>query len=97
MPKVGLLWRAEWDRRDRLSSQSRLRAMFAAFAALGVEAEPVIYSDDRVDVIREQLLDLDAVLVWVNPIEHGLDRSRLDPLLRGARRGGRLRQRRIPM
>jgi glutathione synthase/RimK-type ligase-like ATP-grasp enzyme len=23
------------------------------------------------------------VLVWVNPIEHGLDRSRLDPLLRG--------------
>jgi glutathione synthase/RimK-type ligase-like ATP-grasp enzyme len=62
--------------------------MFAAFAALGVEAEPVIYSDDRAAAIREQLLDLDAVLVWVNPIEHGLDRSRLDPLLREAARAG---------
>jgi hypothetical protein len=28
------------------------------------------------------LLELDGVLVWVNPIEHGRDRSLLDPLLR---------------
>src|SRR5213079_972706 len=28
------------------------------------------------------LLGLDGVLVWVNPIEQGKDRSRLDPLLR---------------
>jgi hypothetical protein len=31
--------------------------------------------------VREQLLGLDGVLVWVNPIECGRDRSRLDPLL----------------
>ena len=43
---------------------------------------PVIYGDGRVDRVREQLLGLDGVLVWVNPIEQGLDRSQLDELLR---------------
>ena len=55
--------------------------MFAAFAELGVAAEPVVYSDDRVEEVRAQLLGLHGVLVWVNPIEEGLDRSQLDPLL----------------
>ena len=56
--------------------------MFAAFAGLGVVAEPVVYSDSGAEAVREQLLELDGVLVWVNPIEHGFDRSTLDPLLR---------------
>jgi hypothetical protein len=56
--------------------------MFAALAALGVQAEPVVYSDESVETVRVQLLGLDGVLVWVNPIEQGRDRSRLDPLLR---------------
>jgi hypothetical protein len=46
------------------------------------QAEPVVYSDSAVDAVRAHLLALDAVLVWVNPIERGLDRSLLDPLLR---------------
>jgi hypothetical protein len=56
--------------------------VFAAFAGLGVVAEPVVYSDSGAEAVREQLLELDGVLVWVNPIEHGFDRSTLDPLLR---------------
>lgn len=56
--------------------------MFDAFAGLGVSAEPVVYSDDTVEAVRDQLLALDGALVWVNPIEQGLDRSQLDPLLR---------------
>lgn len=87
MPKVGLLWRQEWDP-PQLSATGwdgyRLRGVFDAFADLGVQAEAVIYGDDRVEQVREQLLGLDGVLVWVNPIEQGLDRSKLDELLRGA-------------
>jgi hypothetical protein len=82
--RVGLLWRAEWDRPNEdgpIIESSKLRGVFAAFAALGVHAEPVIYSDSTVDDVRERLLALDGVLVWVNPIEQGLDRSTLDPLL----------------
>ena len=77
--RVGLLWRAEWDPPG--SEPVKLHGVFDAFAALGVLAEPVVWSDDRADSLREQLLDLDGVLVWVNPVEQGLDRSRLDPLL----------------
>jgi hypothetical protein len=81
MPKVGLLWRAEWDPPQPVES-CKLSGVFAAFDALGVRARPVVYADDRVDAVRAQLLELDGVLVWVNPIEQGLDRSRLDALLR---------------
>jgi hypothetical protein len=85
MPKVGLLWRAEWDppaADGSVIESCKLREMFAAFSALGANAEPVIYSDDTVTAVRDQLVGLDGVLVWVNPIEQGLDRSKLDPLLR---------------
>jgi hypothetical protein len=65
-----------------------LHGVFAAFAALGAPAVPVIYSDERVESVREQLLALDGLLVWVNPIEQGLDRAKLDPLLRAVAEQG---------
>ena len=85
MTRVGLLWRQEWDPPQPDSSGwagYRLHGVFDAFAARGVRAQGVIYGDGRVDEVREQLRGLDGVLVWVNPIESGLDRSTLDPLLR---------------
>lgn len=85
MPRVGLLWRQEWDppQPDAAGLEGyRLRGVFAAFDDLGVRAEAVIFSDDRVEDVRKQLLELDGVLVWVNPIEKGLDRAKLDQLLR---------------
>jgi hypothetical protein len=91
VPKVGLLWRQEWDppRQDAPGWDGyRLHGVFAAFADLGVQAEGVIYGDDRVGQVREQLLGLDGVLVWVNPIEQGFDRSKLDPLLREVANAG---------
>ena len=47
----------------------KLREVFRTFSALGVTAEPVVYSDAAVAAVRDQLLVLDGVLVWVNPIE----------------------------
>lgn len=82
---MGVLWRAEWDPvvpAGLSVERCRLRGLFAAFAVFGVAAEPVVYSDDRAAVVRKQLLGLDGVLVWVNPIEKGHDRSALDLLLR---------------
>jgi hypothetical protein len=82
---VGLLWRVEWDAPvpgGAISETCKLHEVFAAFADLGVDARPVIYADAEIERVREELLDLDGVLVWVNPIQDGLDRSQLDPLLR---------------
>ncbi len=59
-----------------------MRSIFTSLDELGVLAEPVLYADDRVDTVRDRLLRFDGVLVWVDPISDGQDRSRLDPMLR---------------
>ena len=61
---------------------SRFKAVFAALADVGVDAEPVVYEDDVLDAVRAQLATLDGVLVWVNPIHEGRNRANLDALLR---------------
>jgi hypothetical protein len=77
--KLGLLWRGDREVRSTVTAQnSRLHRVFEALAMLGVRAEPVVYAEE----VREQLLALDGVLVWVDPISQGHDRSELDALLR---------------
>jgi hypothetical protein len=81
--RIGLLWRGD-RAADPYSTPGagRLELLMAALRWRGVTAEPVIYSDDAVDSVRGHLLGLDGVLVWVNPIQDGANRSRLDALLR---------------
>jgi len=81
--KIGLLWRG--NRADDPYANPRakgLMPLMAAIRRLNVAAEPVVYQDDALDRVREQLLGLDGVLVWVNPIQDGANRSELDALLR---------------
>jgi hypothetical protein len=59
-----------------------LGPLFEAFAELNVATERVVYEDDSIDDVRAQLVDLDGVLVWVNPIQDGANRRQLDGLLR---------------
>src|SRR5205085_9405622 len=81
--RVAILWRGdETARRDVAPDTSRFKAVFAALAELGIDAEPVIYEDDVRDAVRAQLAALDGVLVWVNPIHEGRNRANLDALLR---------------
>src|SRR5262245_46691153 len=81
--RVAILWRGdEAARRSATRETSRFKAMFAALAEVGVDAEPVVYEDDVRDAVRARLATLDGVLVWVNPIHDGRDRGKLDALLR---------------
>jgi hypothetical protein len=81
--RVAILWRGdETARRGVTLETSRFKAVFAALAAAGVDALPVVYEDDVLDAVRAQLVALDGVLVWVNPIHEGLSRANLDALLR---------------
>ena len=81
--RIAILWRGdEATRRDATPETSRFKAVFAALADVGVDAEPVVYEDDVVDAVRAQLAALDGVLVWVNPIHEGRNRAKLDKLLR---------------
>lgn len=81
--RIAILWRGDQaERRGTKPETSRFKAVFAALAAVGVDAEPVVYEDDVLDVVRSQLATLDGVLVWVNPIHEGRNRAKLDSLLR---------------
>src|SRR6185295_9068329 len=81
--RIAILWRGDQaERRGTEPETSRFKAVFAALAAVGVDAEPVVYEDDVLDVVRSQLATLDGVLVWVNPIHEGRNRAKLDSLLR---------------
>ena len=75
-------------RRNTTTENSRFADLFRAFGARRVRVEPAIYHDDFCDEVREQLMQVDGILVWVNPIEGGRDRSMLDSMLRDVAAGG---------
>ncbi len=88
-PRIALLYPGDRAARDRNDpAQSRFMALFDAFQAAGVAAEPAVYNDDFADEVAAQLRHVQAVLVWCNPIEGGRRRDRLDALLREAAAAG---------
>jgi hypothetical protein len=81
--KVAILWRGDAEtRRAATPYNNRYCGVFEELLALGIEALPVVYADDIASEVREQLLTVDGVLVWVNPIDDGLTRQTLDAVLR---------------
>ena len=46
-----------------------------------MEVRPVVFEDTAIGEVRTELLELDGVLVWVNPIQDGANRGKLDALL----------------
>lgn len=75
-------------RRNATPESTRQALIFQSFRELGVQAEPVVYHDDFCEEVRQQLLQVDAALVWYNPIQDGRDRSILDPMLRDVAAAG---------
>ncbi|HJS92230.1 MAG TPA: Cj0069 family protein [Steroidobacteraceae bacterium] len=75
LPRIALL------SRDQPTTRERLQPLLSAFDGHGVDAEPVVYCEEWHDAARARLLHCDGVLVWVDPISDGRDRTRLDPML----------------
>jgi hypothetical protein len=81
--RVALLWHGDCAARDTAAPENnRYVRVFEALAARGINAEPAVYSNPMMDEVRAQLLTVDGVLIWVNPITDGENRSRLDAMLR---------------
>ena len=89
-PRVGLLYPGDAAQRERADPhESRFAPLFATLAQAGVAAEPVIYDADWADELRPQILGLQLLLVWQNPLDTlGRPRDRLDALLREAAAAG---------
>ncbi len=80
---VAILWAGDHAARRTLKlEETRLARIAAALSDVGIAAQAAVYGDDFADEVREQLLAVDGVLVWVDPIVNNRDRSVLDALLR---------------
>ena len=75
-------------RRLATRDNNRFAAVFAAFAERGVDAQPAVYNLEQISQLRDQLLEVDGALVWVNPINDGRSRAPLDALLRDVAAAG---------
>jgi hypothetical protein len=81
--RIAILYPGSREARDAADPKaSRFAALFDAFEASGIAAEPAIYNDDFAAEVEQQLVQVEAVLVWHNPIEGGRTRQVLDALLR---------------
>lgn len=61
---------------------SRVAILFNEFKNYNISTKLILYSDDRVDQVEEEIRSVKLVMVWVNPIQNGRDRSILDKMLR---------------
>jgi hypothetical protein len=81
--KIAILWRGDAEARKVATPQNnRFCRIFEELAAVGIEAEPAVYDEEFADEVRRQLLAVDGVLVWVDPIHQRKTRAALDALLR---------------
>ena len=80
--RIAILWRGDRDARGAATPQNnRYHRIFEELAALGINAEPAVYDEEFADEVREQLLAVDGVLVWVDPLSRGKNRRALDTLM----------------
>lgn len=87
--KVALLWAGDRTQRQTMQlDETRLARVADALRTNGIAVEPAVYADELVDEVRDQLLGIDGVLVWVDPIVKGRNRSVLDALLREVAHAG---------
>ncbi len=81
--RAAIVWRGEKDAPDALAPETgRLKAIFAALARRGMRPQAAPYSESHSDAFTRQLHEVDAVLVWVNPLDAGRNRKALDNILR---------------
>ncbi len=82
-PIFAIVWRGDAEAESRgIASNERLRPVFEALTRLGCHAEAVVYRDEVAASVRQRLLAVDGVLVWVDPIGGDEDRTQFDEILR---------------
>jgi hypothetical protein len=80
--RVAIVFPADAERRRNTRLEdSRFYRVAAALADKGIDVEGAPYVEDGVEELRAQLMSVDGVLVWINPIVDGRDRTVLNKVL----------------
>jgi len=87
-PKIGMMLYCLPGGDKNVFSEEKYKGLAESFVQSGFAVETVLYNDSRVDSLRNGLKALDALLVWVNPIEQGQDRTVLDQMLDELQKAG---------
>src|SRR5947209_8547242 len=81
--RVAIVWRGDENAPDALQPENgRLKAIFAALNRVGLRPEPAPYDERHAGAFTQRLREMDAALVWVNPVDAGRNRKALDEILR---------------
>ncbi|NTI26751.1 Cj0069 family protein (plasmid) [Rhizobium rhizogenes] len=89
-PRIAIVWRGDREtRRTATPQNNRYHRIFEELAVVGLAPEPAVFDEEFADEFLAQLLQVDAVLVWVNPLDDGKTRAVLDQLLRKVAETGR--------
>lgn len=87
--RIALVYRGNRDLRDLARIDNpRLASVAAALSAVGLTGEPAVFAEEFADEVRDQLAQVQGVLVWVDPITGNDDRETLDDILRQVASGG---------
>jgi hypothetical protein len=79
--RVAIVFPADTERRQKTRLEdSRFARIAAALADKGINVEGAPYVEDD-EELRPQLMGVDGVLVWINPIVDGHDRTVLNKVL----------------
>lgn len=81
--RIAVLWRGDPSARHvPVAHEARLIPVVEALRAAGFAAEGVVWFDDAAEAIVARLAAFAGVLVWINPLADGRDRSVVDAALR---------------
>src|SRR5262250_1070930 len=81
--RVAMMFAGDPSSRATLKlEETRLGDIAKALRNIGLDVEAAVYADEVANEVREQLLRVDGVLVWVDPVRKDGNRAKLDPLLR---------------
>lgn len=81
MSSVALMIYGDVHSNRNALTEEKYKDLATAFSSEGFNVESVLYHDDAAGKLAIELLKFDAVLIWVNPIEQGNNRAKLDALL----------------
>ena len=81
MSSVALMIDGDVNSNRNALTEEKYKDLAIAFSSQGFNIESVSYNDIAAGKLSLDLLKFDAVLVWVNPIEQGNNRVKLDALL----------------
>jgi Domain of unknown function (DUF6815) len=81
--RVAIVWRGDEDGPDALQPDTgRLKAIFAALERAGLRPQPAPYDERHAGAFTQRLREVDAALIWVNPLDKARTRKALDAILR---------------